>query len=142
MEQSNAARLLPADMRAKAVLSGRELAWRREDVFHALRTAHENGLAFLGGQVQFVFPEGTCELYWLNFDPADRMPAEPWPAYVRRTYVEADLALHRLLDSVDMKAEAVNAFEFLRTKDLAGEDVLAHLVFVCYFHERGASDCV
>jgi hypothetical protein len=63
---------LPAYLRAKAVRSGNEFGWHRDSVLRTLAAARDAGLACLGGQVQFLFDDGTCELYWLNFDSSKR----------------------------------------------------------------------
>jgi hypothetical protein len=133
---------LPEEIRSKAILSDREFAWRREDVFEALNAARVAQLASLGGQVQYLFPDGTCELYWLNFDPADRKAEEPWAEYVHRSHLETAEGLRRLLETVDIESEAVRSFELIRAKAGAGADLSSHLVFVCYFQAEDRGDPV
>lgn len=60
--------ILPPDIRALGDLRGNEYAWRRADLPRVFDAAKLAGLANLGGQVQFRLPDGTCELYWQNFD--------------------------------------------------------------------------
>jgi hypothetical protein len=132
MEPSDEERL-PDDVRAKAVCSGREYGWRRKDIFEAIEGARRVGLASLGGQVQLVFPDGTCELYWLNYDPTDRRVDENWRDYAQRSCLETATALHRLLETTDIVSEARKSFTLVRTKERTGTNLDDHVLFVCYF---------
>jgi hypothetical protein len=123
---------LPPHVRARAIRSGHELGWRRDDVLEAMTAARDTGLACLGGQVQFVFEDGTCELYWLNFDSSERGDLS-WDEYVRRSHDECATALGRLLAGTDFEQEGRRSFRFLEEKAAAGRDLSDHLVFVCYF---------
>ena len=53
--------------------------------FEVVEKAIEVGLGIIGGQVQFKFPEGTCELYWHKYDTIQRKPVENWKKYCQRT---------------------------------------------------------
>lgn len=59
-------KFLPNEILQKAIVSGNEYGWKRTDFKNVLEKAVENGLGIIGGQVQFKFPDGTCELYWQN----------------------------------------------------------------------------
>ncbi|MHB8968590.1 MAG: hypothetical protein ACYC5A_10285 [Thermoleophilia bacterium] len=50
--------LLPASIKERVIRSGNQWGWRPEDVLDVLEAADKTGLANLGGQVQFVFPDG------------------------------------------------------------------------------------
>jgi hypothetical protein len=139
MQQSDESKL-PARIRENAVLSGLEFGWRRDDIFDAIEAASTVGLASLGGQVQFRFSDGTCEMYWLNFDPADRETGEPWQAYVERSCSETAVALRKLLATTDLLAEARRSFEFVRIKEAEGLKLDEHLVFLCYFKSEDSRD--
>ena len=73
---------LPRDLHDKAVRTGRELAWRLDDVFSVIDAAGQVGLACLGGQPQFVFPDGTCELFSGDFGPTERTAIETSEALI------------------------------------------------------------
>ena len=77
--------LLPEDLRSKASTAGGEQACRMADVEDMILAARNLAMACIGGQVQFRFPGGTCEAYWVNFDSTERQPGETWPAYVLRS---------------------------------------------------------
>lgn len=101
----------------------------------AVDSAEACGLANLGGQAQFRFPDGVCELYWHSLDPTDRMPGEPWPSYVRRSADEVRIQFRSIMGSVDFAAE-VDRWPFLHEKLLVGVPVLDHLCFVLYFRQE------
>ena len=125
---------LPETIRRKAsISSGGEHAWRQATVEDTIRAACEAGLACLGGQVQFQLPDGTCEAYWVKYDPQQRLVGESWPDYVARSADETLHAFHRVCRETDFRFVA-SEFEFLRTRmDREGYDPLADLWFVLYF---------
>jgi len=116
-------------------MSGREHGWRRSDVPLVIEAARTAGLAQAGGVVQFVFPNGTCELYWCNFDPTRRLRDEPWSDYVDRSAVECLVDFERLLASTDIADEARRAFAFVREKDSEGVDISRCELFLLYFDD-------
>jgi len=132
--------LLPPEVLRKAKRSGEELAWRKEDLESAVLAARDRGLACLGGQPQFIFPDGTCELYWVNYDPGDRKGDETWQAYVERTASQVLEAFRLRCAETDFREEA-QRFGFLKEKIAEGKaDLIDHLWFVVYFApERGAA---
>src|SRR5947209_8263097 len=97
-------RRLPPEILAKAIKSGCD--WRRSDIPSVIDAAQQAGLAVLGGQMQFVFSDGICELYWQNYDLRDRDPGEAWPEYVARTTGECLAQFNRLIDTTDLVADA------------------------------------
>lgn len=82
-------RRLPQAVLNLADWRGGEAAWRRADLPRVAEAAVRLGFACIGGQVQFRLPEATAELYWQDFDPADRRASEDWAAYVDRSWKEA-----------------------------------------------------
>jgi len=97
---------LPAELTEGASLRGNEYAWSPDDFPEVLAKAEGVGFACLGGQFQFRAPEATCEMYWLNADAGDRLPHEPWSAYVSRSSTEVRSAFDALIKSTDFAAEA------------------------------------
>ena len=129
---------LPPSVLSKASLRGNEYAWPLSEVEGAVSAAEEVGLANLGGQPQFRLPGGTCELYWLNVDAADRREGEGWSDYVSRSASEVRDAFRKLIAEVDFPAEA-RRFAFLAERLSRGEQVVPHLCFVLYFAEESAA---
>lgn len=124
--------VLPPSLLADSIPSGNELGWRKEKFLAVLNGAATEGFACLGGQFQWVLPDGTCEAYWLNADSSPRETAEPWRAYVKRTEVEVSNTFESLLRTTDFNAEA-ERFEFLKEKKATGIAVDQYLLFVAYF---------
>ena len=127
----NPERLLPSPILAKAARYGQELGWRREDLPSVLAAAEAQGIAVLGGQVQFLFEDGTCELYWQNYDATGRREGEPWPAFVVRSHEEVRVALSRLPETEELVKDGISHFQFLRAQAERGVDLAQHLWFIC-----------
>jgi hypothetical protein len=126
--------LLPPHIRAKAaVAAGGEYAWRKEDIEAVLLAACMVGLALIGGQVQFQFPDGTCEAYWLRYSSGPQGPDEPWPTYVERSAQEIREQINHLCATTDFVREAME-WAFIRQKvQTDGVNPLGYLWFVLYF---------
>ncbi|WP_281541579.1 hypothetical protein [Maribacter aestuarii] len=69
---------LPTKILQKAILSGEEYGWKRTDFREVIDKAVEVGLGIIGGQVQYKFADGTCELYWHKYDTTGRKSRESW----------------------------------------------------------------
>jgi hypothetical protein len=125
---------LPEHVRQKAAVTpGGEHAWRIEDVEDAIDAGRKVGLACLGGQVQFQFDGGTCEAYWLSYEPEDRQAGESWRRYVVRSTEEVRAAFRRVCQETDFRRVALN-WKFIRQKvETEACDPLGHLRFVLYF---------
>ena len=129
---------LPSELTEGASLRGNEYAWVPDAFLGILARAEALGLACLGGQFQFRAPDATCEMYWLNADAADRLPAEPWDAYVARSTTEVRSAFTTLRQSTDFATEALRWSD---VPELSGADASPeqYLCFVAYFiRERPA----
>ena len=124
---------LPQEVLARGDLRGNEYAWRRTDLPLVFEAAQAAGLANLGGQVQFRFPDGICELYWQNFDVEPYRSGETWNQVLARTRHDAEIAVSRLPADDELVADGLAHFEFLREKAAAGIDIKPALCFVCYF---------
>ena len=129
--------LLPKAVLAKATRTGNELAWPLADVPEVINAAETRLLANLGGQPQFVYPEGTCEPFWLNADADSRREDETWEEYVRRSADEIRTGFKRIVSETDFEKEA-RSFSFLAKKLERGEDVMSQLRFVLYFADESA----
>jgi hypothetical protein len=130
MEESK----LPDAIRSKAsVTAGGEHAWRMDDVPEVIHAARDMGFACLGGQLQFQFTDGTCEAYWISFDPTDRRLGEPWPDYVLRSAEETLSAFRRICRETDVRKVA-SEWDFIQRKiDREGCDPRDYLWFTLYF---------
>jgi hypothetical protein len=124
--------LLPHHLLMKANLKGLEYAWRKEDIREVIFTAKEYGLACLGGNVQFRIPDGTCDLYWLEYWADDRKPDESWRDFVSRSADECYLQIENMVNTKDIVREAYNGFSIL--KEMAQKvDISIYMWFILYF---------
>jgi len=87
----------PPKRLATANLSGKEYAWPTNAFLAALDESASAGFACIGGQFQFRFPDGTCEMYWLEADARDKEPSEIWSVYVERARQEVKAGFEILL---------------------------------------------
>jgi hypothetical protein len=122
----------PEGVLQKASLRGKEYAWRQADVREAVLAAEQTGLATLGGQTQFRLPDGTCELYWLDFDASSMKTGETWQQFVDRSAQESLSQFEQMCQTVDFVQEGIRAFSILGEKAEA-EDIGLYLCFVIYF---------
>jgi hypothetical protein len=125
---------LPLALRDKAAISaGGEYAWRKDDIEDVIQAARVVGLVPIGGQVQFQFPDGTCEAYWLCYSASPQAANEPWATYVERSAQEVATQFGHLCATTDFAHEAMQ-WDFIRQKVQAdGINPLDHLWFVLYF---------
>ena len=124
-------KLLPASIKAKAIRNGREYGWKKEDVEKVLDAARRLKLASLGGQVQFLLPDGTCELYWLTYDPSEKLQKETWKVYATRSIKESRAKFRQLCKSTDFVGEGIRSFDFLEQKVKEKQiDLSQYLTFI------------
>ncbi len=127
---------LPKHILDKALKSSGEYGWRQQDFSEVIEAARKAKLAIIGGQVQYVLPDGTCELYWLSYDPADRHINEPWLTYCDRSAKECLQKFNKLIATTNIEAEALVNFPFLLDKKENGIDISKFLVFILYFDSK------
>lgn len=126
---------LPKYILDKAVKSGQEFGWKRDDFVDVINSALSENLAIIGGQIQFKLPDGTCELYWKNYDTKEKIPGENWTDYCLRTHKEC-LEQFKQFDSNDkLIKEGIDNFDFLKKKEADGIDLETYLIFVFYFQD-------
>ncbi|MCG9909716.1 MAG: hypothetical protein MH137_00315 [Flavobacteriales bacterium] len=124
---------IPKIILDKDVLNGNEFGCRQQDFADIIETARQNSLAISGGQVQYALPDGTCELYWLSYDTADKKADETWKTYCDRTAKECLEKFNSLIQAIDIEKEALNSFKFLQDKKHSGVDINKYRTFILYF---------
>ena len=128
---------LPAHLLDGATLRGNEYAWPIEEIPEVILAAREAGLINIGGQLQFRFPAGTCECYWIEVDTLRVMPNRlsqrekvDWSAQ------EALSQLKKLNCRWDYLAEGQRAFSNELDDFVAGGgDPLRAMCFVWYLEK-------
>ena len=122
---------LPPEVLLGATLRDNEYSWKLSVFPAALASAERYELACLGGQLQFQVDSSVAEAYWCNADSSERMPEEPWRAYVQRSCKEVKEAFAQLIRDLDVQ-KLVAEWPRLSTL-LNGRDPEAVLFFVAYF---------
>jgi len=126
---------LPKHILEKAIKSGNEYGWKEIDAIDVINAAVENGLAIIGGQIQFIFEDGTCELYWLSYDSSNRFKNENWLDYSKRTAKESIEKLTKIV-SRNIESEALDNFDFLKDKKSKGIEIYENMICILYFEEE------
>jgi hypothetical protein len=131
---------LPEEIKSKAhIRSGREYAWKKSDFESAVIAAKSNNLASIGGQAQFIFRDGVCEMYWINYDSTGKKPDESWESFVNRSADEVLSVFRIVVEVTDFRKEALE-FNFIKDKIETDEiDPLDYLWFVGYFKSKPAN---
>lgn len=127
---------LPVDLLEKSIQSGSEYGWRQADVLDVIEAARKLQLAIEGGLVQYVFEEGTCELYWLHYFTDEIKKGENWNAYCNRTAREASEKFKKIVSGKDIGKEALENFELARQKSEEGIDIENHKLFIISFEDK------
>ncbi len=127
---------LPKEIRDKAIESGNEFGWRQIDFKDVIEAAKRVPLAIVGGQIQYLFEDETCELYWLNYDTKEREQNESWDDYCNRTAIECIEKFRHIISTKDIKCEALKNFNFLQEKEKQGIDIDNNKIFIVYFSDN------
>ncbi len=122
---------LPKDILLKSRLSGKEHAWKLKDIPEAINAAKSSSLAILGGQLQYIFDDATCELYWISADPVDKSENEDWTDFVYRSCTEFMLLFDKIVREQKFKKDALE-WDLIRDKNDKGIDIGEHEYFVIY----------
>ena len=127
---------LPKSILDKAIKSGNEFGWTQTSFLEVVEIARQSFIAIVGGQIQYVLSDGTCELYWLNYDPDKRKLNEGWLTYCNRTAKECVDKFNKLISTTDIEKEATASFGFLADKKRRGVNINDYLAFILYFDDK------
>lgn len=87
---------LPDTLRSAACRSGGEWGWQPETIPLVIDAAEKLGLLNVGGQLQFLMPEGTCECYWVE---VNALIGEPYGlTWAERVALSATAARQQMVD--------------------------------------------
>jgi hypothetical protein len=131
---------LPKQIREKAIESGNEFGWKLKDFKEVVEAARQVPMAVVGGQVQYVFNDGTCELYWLKYDTKERNPNELWFDYCNRTADECLEKFNNIISTKDIEKEALESFKFIAEKKEKKVNLENHKIFILYFNDKGTEE--
>jgi hypothetical protein len=125
---------LPPKLLESGRLRGNEWAWPICDIPDVIEAARLRNLLSIGGQLQFRFPEGTCELYWIEVNTSRVVPSNlPWRERVEQTAAVALSQFQALQAHYDFLAEGQSSFgQHLQHFRAGGGDMRDAMCFVWY----------
>jgi len=127
---------LPQHLIDKAIRSNNEYGWKQDDVLDVIESARKIHLATIGGQVQYVLPNATCELYWLSYDSSERKDKEDWLTYCDRSAFECSGKFQQLIKR-DIERDAITSFaKMLSHNGKPIDNLNDYQVFILYFDDK------
>ncbi len=127
---------LPVDLLEKSIQSGSEYGWRQADFLDVIEAARKLQLGIEGGLVQYVFEEGTCELYWLHYFTEDIKIGENWVNYCNRTAKEASEMFQQIVSKKNIEKEALDHFPLVKQHQENGVVLENHKLFIISFEDK------
>lgn len=126
--------LLSAVLRSAACRSGTEWGWRPDMMALVIDEAETASLLNIGGQLQFLLPEGTCECHWIEVDAlADEPEGLTWAERVARAASVARQKMAELGRRYDFINEGRKAFAApFAAYEAYGGDVRDRMCFIWY----------
>ena len=119
------------ELRKRVFCKGSEWGWKFEDIPAVIKECQKLDYAILGGQVQFIFPDATCEDYELKADPKERSDGESWAGYARRSCTEFLELFNELVKTTNFEKEALK-WPDIEQKKAKGTNILDHMCFMLY----------
>ncbi len=127
---------LPVALLEKSIRSGSEYGWRQNNFLEVVEAARKQQIAIEGGQIQYVFEEGTCELYWLHYYTQEMKVGENWVNYCNRTAKECVDKFNQIIREKNIEKEAIDNFDLVK-KELENGIVLEnHKLFIISFEGK------
>jgi hypothetical protein len=136
--QDDPERHLPAELRERASQRGNEYGWRIEDIPVVIESARIAGLVSVGGQLQFRFQSGTCEVWSMEVQPHCQLPPDlAWDEEVEMAAKVAADQFRDLLSKFDLVQEGRKMFPVsFAAEEREGRNARAAMWFVWYLSER------
>jgi hypothetical protein len=127
---------LPIHLLEKSIKSGSEYGWRQNDFLEVVEAARKLQIAIEGGQIQYVFEEGTCELYWLHYYTDDIKKGENWTNFCNRTAKECTEKFKQITSNKNIEKEALESFSLVKEKLKEGITLEDHKLFIISFEDK------
>lgn len=130
---------LPVNLLEKSIRSGSEYGWRQNDFLEVVEAARKLQIAIEGGQIQYVFEEGVCELYWLHYYTQEIKTGENWVNYCNRTAKECVEKFNQIIREKNIEKEAIDKFDLVKKELKAGIAIENHKLFIISFEAKKTS---
>ncbi len=110
--------------------------WKPSELPVVFQKAKELKIASIGGDAEFLFPDGIYDLYWISINHKDKAGNETWEEYVIRSNDESLALLGNQIQTVDFRKVAAE-LSFVRERTLdKGIDPLDYLYYEIYFNSE------
>ncbi len=127
---------LPVELLEKSIKSGTEYGWRQNDFLDVVEAARKLQIAIEGGQIQYVFEEGTCELHWLHYYTNEIKKGENWTNFCNRTAKECAEMFNQIISKRNIEKEALDNFSLVKEKLKEGVVLENHKLFIISFEDK------
>jgi hypothetical protein len=127
---------LPVHLLEKSIQSGSEYGWRQNDFLEVVEAARKLQIAIEGGLVQYVFEEGTCELFWLHYYTEDIKVGENWMNFCNRTAKECSKKFNEIIRDKNIEKEALHNFDLVKKMAETGVTLDNHKLFIISFEDK------
>ena len=127
---------LPVDLLEKSIKSGTEYGWRQNDFLEVVEAARKLQIGIEGGQIQYVFEEGTCELHWLHYYTNEIKKGENWTNFCNRTAKECSEMFNQIISKRNIEKEALDNFSLVKEKLKEGVVLENHKLFIISFEDK------
>jgi hypothetical protein len=126
----------PENIYKKIIKHNNEYGCRQDDFIEILNFAKNVPMACIGGQVQYIFENATCELYWINYVSNKREENEKWVDYCNRSNNECIKIFEDIIKTINFNEEAANFNPYLKEKIEKGYDIEKNKIFILYFDDN------
>ncbi len=127
---------LPVELLEKSIKSGTEYGWRQNDFLEVVEAARKLQIGIEGGQIQYVFEEGTCELHWLHYYTNEIKKGENWTNFCNRTAKECSEMFNQIISKRNIEKEALDNFSLVKEKLKEGVVLENHKLFIISFEDQ------
>lgn len=130
--------LLSDELRSLAYRSGNEWGWQPEDIPLVIDEAERLSLLNVGGQLQFLMPDGTYECYWVEVDAlADEPDGLTWAERVALSAAAARKKMADISRRLDFVEEGRKAFAApITAYEATGGNIRDRMCFIWYLESN------
>ena len=127
---------LPVHLLEKSIQSGSEYGWRQSDFLEVVEAARKLQIAIEGGQIQYIFDEGTCELHWLHYYTQEFKEGENWINFCNSTAKECGEKFNQIVREKNIERDALENFKLVKDQAENGIVLENHKFFILSFEDK------
>lgn len=100
--------VLPENLQGHLNYPEREIVWKQDEVVALINEMIKQDYAPSSWQVQYQFPDATCDLYWVYFQNPQWDTKQDWKKYVAECYDNFLAAFNDWTENKDIKKEVMD----------------------------------